>query len=187
MKYLIAAGMAVAAVCAASAASAQTTTPGSTWTGYGNLGYTYMNVNLPSIAGLPADSTNISAIRVLGGVREKYFGFELQGNFGVSTGSIDTVSLKLNSEASLYAVGFWPVTPKADLFARVGYGHVNFNVSGSGGGGGSSSDGGVPVGVGGQYMVSPHDGVRLDYTHFFDTQESSVSFDEVSVSYVRRF
>jgi outer membrane immunogenic protein len=160
MKYLYAAAMAAAAVCAASAASAQTTTPGSTWTGYGNLGYTYLDVKLPSIGGLPSDSTNISAIRVLGGVREKYFGFELQGNFGVSTGSVDTVSLKLNSEASIYAVAFLPVSPKADLFARVGYGHINIDVSG-GGGSASASDGVVPVGVGGQYMVTAHDGVRL--------------------------
>ena len=186
MKYLCAAALAVAAVCGASAASAQTTTPGSAWTAYGNLGYTYLNIKLPSIAGLPSDSTNISAVQVLGGVREQYFGFELQGNFGVSTGTVDTVSLKLNSEASIYAVGFWPVTPKADLFARVGYGHVNLNVSG-GGASASASDGAVPVGVGGQYMVTAHDGVRFDYTHFFDTQESSVSFDEVSLSYVRRF
>ena len=103
-------------------------------------------------------------------MREKYFGFELQGNFGVSTGSVDTVSLKLNSEASIYAVGFLPMSPKADLFARVGYGHVNVDVSGAGGSASASDD-----------------GVRLDYTHFFDTQESSVNFDEVSVSYVRRF
>jgi outer membrane immunogenic protein len=186
VKYLLAAMLAAAAVCAGSAANAQTTTPGSAWTVYGNLGYTYLDIKLPSIAGLPAASTNISAVRVLGGVREKYFGFELQGNFGVSTGSVDTVSLKLNSEASIYAVAFLPVTPKADLFARVGYGHVNVNVSGAGGAS-SASDGAVPVGVGGQYMITSHDGVRLDYTHFFDTQESSVSFDEVSVSYVRRF
>ncbi len=186
MKYLFAATLAAAAVCGASAASAQTTTPGSAWTAYGNLGYTYLDVKLPSIGGLPAASTNISAVRVLGGVRETYFGFELQGNFGVSSGSVDTVSLKLNTEASIYAVAFLPVTPKADLFARVGYGHVNFNVSG-GGASSSTSDGAVPVGVGGQYMVTAHDGVRLDYTHFFDTQESNVSFDEVSVSYVRRF
>jgi len=186
MKYLCTAALAVAAACAASTASAQTTTPGQAWTAYGNLGYTYLNVNLPSIGGMPAASTNISAVRVLGGVRETYFGFELEGNFGVSTGSVDNVSLKLNSEAAIYAVGFWPVTPKADLFARVGYGHINFVASG-GGGSVNTSDGGVPVGVGGQYMVSSHDGVRVDYTHFFDTQESNVSFDEVSVSYVRRF
>jgi outer membrane immunogenic protein len=186
MKYLFAAALAAAAVCAASNAGAQTTTAGQTWTGYGNLGYTYLNVNLPSIGSVPAGSTNISAIRVLGGVREKYFGFELQGDFGVSSGSFGPASLKLNSEASIYAVAFLPVAPKADLFARVGYGHVNIDVSGPGGSG-SASDGGVPVGVGGQYMVSPHDGLRLDYTHFFDTSESNVSFDEVSVSYVRRF
>ena len=186
MKYLIAAALAAAAVGAASTASAQTTTAGSPWTVYGNLGYTYLDVKLPSIAGLPSDSTNISAIRVLGGAREKYFGFELQGNFGVSTGSVDTVKLKLDTEASIYAVAFLPVNPNADLFARVGYGHVNLNVSGPGGSA-SASDGAVPVGVGGQYMFTSHDGVRFDYTHFFDTQESSVSFDEVSLSYVRRF
>jgi outer membrane immunogenic protein len=83
-------------------------------------------------------------------------------------------------------VGFWPVSPKADLFARVGYGHINLNVSGAGGSA-NASDGAVPVGVGGQYMFTSHDGVRFDYTHFFDTQESDVSFDEVSLSYVRRF
>ena len=186
MKYLYAAALAAVVACVASAAGAQTTTPAQTWTAYGNLGYTYLDVKLPSIGGLPAASTNISAIRVLGGVREKYFGFELQGNFGVSTASVGGESFKLNNEASIYAVGFMPVSPQADLFARVGYGHINVNISGPGGSG-AGSDGGVPVGVGGQYMVTSHDGLRVDYTHFFDTTESSVSFDEVSVSYVRRF
>jgi len=186
MKYLCAAALAAAALCAASSASAQTTTPGQTWTGYGNLGYTFLDLKLPSGGGFSGGSTNISAVRVLGGVREQYFGLELQGNFGVSTGSAGGESFKLSSEASIYAVGFLPVSPQADLFARVGYGHINVNISGPGGSG-TGSDGGVPAGVGGQYMVGPHDGLRVDYTHFFDTTESSVSFDEVSLSYVHRF
>jgi hypothetical protein len=90
--------------------------------------------------------------------------------------------MQLQQRGAVYGVAYLPLTPKADFFARVGYG-----------GGGSKA---APVGFGGQdawkygagaqYFPNARDGLRADFTRQ-DFRNSRVKANVVSMGYVRRF
>ena len=95
---------------------------------------------------------------------------------GDTTGGVD---VDLKHEVAAYVVGFVPVSPKADLFARVGYSASKFDTSL-----GDVKDDGVAYGVGGQYHFTDKDGVRLDWTrHDYDVGNADVW----ALAYTRKF
>lgn len=124
-----------------------------------------------------------------------YLGVEAEAGTGFSDDTshvryapfIWTTTTELNYQVAGYVVGFLPLTEKAELFARVGYGKAKFdydwvidNQSLSN----SNSRDGWSYGGGGQYFFDGKNGVRLDYTrHDFDEDK----VDAWSVGYVRRF
>ena len=94
--------------------------------------------------------------------------------------------MRVGDQYAGYAVGYLPISPNADLFARLGYGETRLNVStpGTGAGGEHTS---VNYGVGGQYFFTPADGVRADYTRFSYNNHSDFDANVWSLAYVRKF
>jgi outer membrane immunogenic protein len=180
MKSLIAAASA-AALCAAipALAQAQNFSPVTT---YGTLGYTNSHVD---------GGVDLGAIQGRLGARfGNYVGVEGELAGGVKSDDADvggtSVNVKLRHQEAIYGVAFLPVTPKADLFARVGYGSSNIRASGSGSSFTGSQDS-WNYGVGGQYFLTPKDGVRVDYTRHDFNGGGDLKSDEWGVSYVRKF
>jgi outer membrane immunogenic protein len=141
------------------------------------------------VAGANYEGADITAIEGRVGARfGQYLGVEgeLAGgvdgdrtNIGGATADVD-----LNYSAAVYGVGFLPVTPKADLFARVGYGKSDIDLSGPVNGSADSNS--WNYGVGGQYFFTDKDGVRVDLTrHDFDDDGGKA--DVATIGYVRKF
>ena len=117
----------------------------------------------------------------------QYVGVEGELAAGVSDDSTSfagtRANVDLNYQAGVYAVGYLPVSPKADIFARVGYSKSEFDVSIPGASGSGDVDG-VAYGVGGQYFFTDKDGIRVDVTRH-DSDDGKA--DVVGIGYVRKF
>ena len=151
-------------------------------TGYGTLGYTNAQV---SGDGNP----NFSAITGRLGARfGKYFGVEGELSGGLSSDHVTvgatTGSVRLNDQYAAYAVGFLPVSPHADLLARIGYGNTDFHTS-LPAGSFKGNDTSWNYGVGGQYFFDGANGVRAEYTraNYHEIPDANIW----SLSYVRKF
>lgn len=178
MKNLMTAA-AFAAITAIVPAAAQAQEAGAT-TIYGSVGYSHADV----------DDVKLGAITGRVGARfGQYFGVEGEAGFGVKDDEVNVggvnVDVELKHTAAIYGVGFLPVAPNADLFARIGYGTSKIEASA---GGASVSDDGDSwnYGVGGQYFLDDKNGVRADYTRY-DFKDDGGEADVWSVSYVRKF
>lgn len=179
MKSLIAtaAAAAIVAVVVPAAASAQSM---SNVTGYGSLGYSAHDL----------DGANVGAIQGRVGARfGQYLGVEGELGFGVKKDDVDVLGVrgkaKLQNQAAIYGVGFLPIAPNADLYARVGYGSSEAKVSALGASAKADGDS-WNYGAGGQYFFDDKNGVRADYTRH-DFTDSSAKADVWSVGYVRKF
>lgn len=177
-KSLIAAGAAViAAALVPAVASAQST---SGVTGYGSLGYSYHDV----------DDLNLGTIQGRLGARiNPYLGVEGELGLGVKSDDVGVGDLngkaKLKHSAAIYGVGFLPVSPNADLYARVGYGTTEGKVTVPGDVIKVDGDS-WNYGVGGQYFFDGKNGVRADYTRY-DYTDDAGNADVWSVGYVHKF
>ena len=137
---------------------------------YGTVGY----------AGVDTDGGNLGAIQGrLGYKFNPYVGVEGEAAFGVNDDTVSGVNVKLQHELGAFVVGFVPVSPKVDLFARVGYTSSTFDTSL-----GDVDGDGAAWGGGGQYHFTDKDGVRLDWTrHNYDVGDADVW----SLGYARKF
>ena len=176
MKSLIIAASAAAA-CFTLPALAQAQTAPEV---YGTLGYAQGS----------SGGVDLGAVQGRVGARWHYFGVEGELAGGVksdtTTVGATNVKVKLNDEEAVYGVGFLPVSPNFDLFARVGYGETNTKASS----GALTADGSGHswnYGVGGQYFFTPKDGLRIDYTRQDFTQSGSKDANVWGASYVRKF
>lgn len=147
---------------------------------YGTLGYAGSNV----------EGVDLGAIQGRLGARfGKYLGVEGELAAGVKNDKTYVagapVKVDLQHQAAVYGVGFLPVAPNVDLFARVGYGNTKLKASAAGA---SASDDGDSwnYGVGGQYMVDAKNGVRADFTRY-DFKDSSTNADVWALAYLRKF
>jgi len=177
MKSLIALAATTAVLAIPAIASAQTFSP---TTVYGSLGYANANI----------DDVNLGAIQGRLGARfGQYVGVEGELAAGVKEDSVNvagtSVDVKLQHQAAIYGVGYLPLSPQADLFARVGYGTSKIKASAAGT---SAADDGDSwnYGVGGQYFLDDKNGVRLDYTRH-DFKDSSENADVWAIGYTRKF
>jgi opacity protein-like surface antigen len=148
---------------------------------YGNLGYTFLD---------GGDGVNLGAATARVGVRlHRYFGAEAEGALGVdgdrSVVLGSTVRTKLKHSIGAYAVGFLPVTPQLELFARGGYGASRIRVS-TPTVRVSDSEDSWNYGAGAQYLFDAKNGVRAEYTRH-DFGKGSGDVDAWSVSFVRKF
>ncbi|WP_068879401.1 outer membrane beta-barrel protein [Phenylobacterium sp. CCH12-B4] len=182
MKSLFAGPIVLAAVAGvAGVAEAQVASPGL----YGSVGYNRKS------------DSDLSTVQLrLGGRFGSYFGVEGEAGLGVDPDtatfpSVPALQVKnqLRREFAAYAVGYYPVGPNLDVFARVGYGTTDFkrtlaqapNVSVVKFGAES-----VNYGIGGQYFLDGKNGVRIDYTRQ-DFNKGLKTDDTWSVAYTRRF
>jgi hypothetical protein len=177
MKTVLITAAAAAALLAAAPAMAQGTD--ATPSFYGDLGYANFD-----------DHADTSALTGrLGAKIGKYFGVEGEAAAGFATGDTHafggTDHVRLNDEYAGYAVGFLPVAPNADLFARVGYGATDSHIASATAAFGESRSG-VAYGAGAQYFFNGPNGVRFDYTRM-DYGPTTGQSDTWSLAYVRKF
>jgi hypothetical protein len=180
MKTLIAASAAILLASAAipAVADAQDANTGTSF--YGTLGY----------AGSSVEGVDLGAIQGRLGARfGQYLGVEGELAGGVKDDKTYVagvpVKIDLEHQAAIYGVGFLPVSPNVDLFARVGYGNTKLKASAAGTS--ASNDGDSwNYGVGGQYSFDGKNGVRADYTRY-DFKDGGDNADVWSVAYVRKF
>lgn len=147
---------------------------------YGSAGYT----------GLAGDKSlgdvDLGALTLKGGTRfGRYFGVEGEVGFGLHDDADQDINTKLKHQYAAYAVGYVPIKPNADLFARIGYGANSFVVDdyttktrplGES----------LNLGVGGQYFFDERNGVRADYTHY-DFRNTDAEADALTLSFIRKF
>jgi outer membrane immunogenic protein len=180
MKTLLVTASAAVALLAAAPALAQPadgpTLPASF---YGTLGYSNLD-----------DHSDISAVTGRLGTRiGQHFGLEGEVSTGIATDTTgafgDRAHVRLQDQYAAYAVGYLPVAPNADLFARVGLGATDARINGPSESFGENRTG-VAYGVGGQYFFNGPNGVRADYTrmNFGPTTGDSNLW---SLAYVRKF
>ncbi len=181
MKTIVIAG-AVAVLSAASApAFAQTANNSdlnNAVTGYANLGYSLVDAG-----------PNLSAINGRVGARfMRFLGAEGEATFGINTRTdgLTGVRDKLRSQYAAYAVGALPLGPRADLFARIGYGHSNFRTTDTAGVSTTFGRDSVNYGAGGEVFFTANDGIRADYTREEFTHGPEHA-NVWSLSYVRKF
>jgi len=177
MKTLIAASSLALLAAAPAAAIAQ---EAGTTSMYGTFGY----------AGSSVEGVDLGAIQGRVGARfGKYVGIEGELGAGVKNDKTDvagtSVKIEPQHQAAVYGVGYLPVAPNVDLFARVGYGTTDIKASAAGTSVADNSDS-WNYGVGGQYMVDDKNGVRADYTRY-DYRDSSSNADVWALSYLRKF
>ena len=96
---------------------------------YGSIGYTGINQGSPSGAHIGAITGRVDARY------GKYFGVEgeLSGGVEQRPHPYGPGPAACTSQYAAYAVGYLPVLPNADLFARIGYGESNEKFKGLGG------------------------------------------------------
>ena len=189
MKALFGAA-AVAAVLIATPTFAQSFGPQT----YINLGYT--NFALDQIDNEDIGDVDFNLGLVTGRVGAKfnnYFGVEGELGIGVKdqeeSNGASTFTTSINYGVAAFAVGYLPVSPNAELFARAGFGttELEFELED---GRNSETDSGSEtlfgLGVGAQYFFDGVNGIRGDYTRYTGDDESA-EFDALGVSYVRKF
>lgn len=193
VKLSLAAVSAVALLGLAAPASAQSVFGGAET--YGSLGYTQYRID-DSAEGVDVEDLDIEFGAVTGRLGAKfnpYFGAEGELQVGVNDyeenlGGVQ-VSGGLNYSASVFAVGYLPVSPQFDVFARLGIGVTEVEAEASGFGQSVSEDESgttFAYGLGAQYFFDGLNGVRADYTRY-DGEDSSAEADSLSLSYVRKF
>jgi hypothetical protein len=162
---------------------------------YGSIGYTQYRIDeVENDFDVESSEIDFGAVTGrFGGKFNPYLGAEGEIQVGVNdaeeTSQGFTVSAGINYAASVYAVGFVPLSPNADLLARVGVGVTEVEAEASGFGQSASetrSGATLAYGVGGQYFFDGVNGVRADYTRF-DGEDDSAEADSVSINYVRKF
>jgi len=177
MKIIFAAASAAVALCAVSGVAQAQTAPVGV---YGGIGYVNTNTN--------KTDADLGAIQARLGYRfMPWVGVEGELAVGVNDDSVGPFTVKEKHSEAIYGVGFLPLSPNADLLARVGYGTTKFK----------TTDGPVPdfstnadswnFGVGGQYHFDGKNGVRADYTREEFTKDSAGHADVYSIAYTRRF
>lgn len=153
---------------------------------------------------LGSEDADITLINGRVGYRfNAYFAVEGELGFGLGGDDVDRViplevlgnSVDVNANVDLtvdnyyiaFARGIYPVSENFDIFARIGYGEATADADVVGsvagfttGASTSVSESGFAYGVGAQYNLTHHDGIRADYTRLEDT-------DIISLAYSRRF
>jgi outer membrane immunogenic protein len=151
---------------------------------YGSLGYQ------------KRDDSGIDAIQLrLGGRFGPNFGIEGEYAKGVEPDTLNLPTVppgqfksQLRGELAAYGVGYLPINPNFDLFARVGYGRSwtkrtfalppNLAVV-------KDDVGSFNYGVGAQYFLDGKNGLRVDYTR--QDRKRERTDDTYAIAYTRRF
>jgi hypothetical protein len=188
VKSLVAFAALAAAAAIAAPASAQSVALPS------YLGPVSYNASL-GYTGIAWAGNNLGAVTLRAGADlGKYLGVEGEGSFGVSDATVSLAGANakthLNNAYAGYFVGRYPIMPNGNLFARVGFGHIDAQQSASFRGvGGTIRDGvdSLNYGAGGEYFFDPKNGLRIEYTRYDLRTNDAKDADTWSLSYVRKF
>lgn len=158
MKKLAAVAAVLGGATLAPSAFAQETGP------YWSVGYTHIMVEVDG-----ADDANVGALQGKLGYRfHPNFALEGEAAVGVVDESYDVfgteVDVGLDKEFGVFAVGFLPVSPDVNLFARAGYVDIEIEAS-AGGMSISDVDNGIGYGVGLIWDLGMID-LRAEYTRY---------------------
>ncbi len=182
MKTLIAAAASLAALSFAAPALAQTAPDLTHPSYYFSLGDSYLT---------PGYNGGIDELTGRIGAR-------LGQNWGVEGEIAGGISRYTNAASSNnvtepvtgagYAVGYYPISPKIELLARIGYGASSLHQTINGVSADSVTNS-VNFGAGAQYWLTGVDAIRADYTRRDYLGNSAIpsGADVWGVSYVRRF
>ena len=147
---------------------------------YGSLGYSQGGYEGPDLGAIQGR---------LGARVNKYVGGEAEIAVGVkddhTTVAGARVDAELKHQAAIYGVGFLPVNPKTDVYARLGYGNTKVKASVPGAAATAEGDS-INYGVGAQHVIDGKNGLRADYTRH-DFRHDRGEVDSWSVGYVRKF
>ncbi len=176
---------AAAASACALAGSAAAQAPSSQF--YGSAGYSHK------------DEADLGSVQLRLGTRfGSYFGVEGEYGLGVKSETLNFESTvpplylkrELRHEVAAYAVGYLPLSPNADVFARVGYGNTWYKVATNLTPDASrftykDDTSSLNLGLGAQYFFDGENGVRADYVR---QDFKGAPTDNVwSIAYTRRF
>jgi len=145
---------------------------------------TYLNLGVQTVE---FDTDNI--LGRVGYNFNKYFGVEAEGSIGLSGVVEDGFEIDIPSTFGGFAIARVPITKKFDIFGRVGYSILNFEVEGIGEEIDVDLDG-IGFGGGIEYSFNRANGIRLGYTYqtFGDVDEIEVGDAIVfDLAYVRKF
>ena len=126
----------------------------------------------------------------------KYFGVEGEATFGTQDvndhGTVFNSRLHLNQQYAGYGVVRYPVLPKANIFARGGYGHTDLTAAVTPLLTGLETTGKVGLdswnyGAGAEYFFDGKNGLRAEYTRVDFVSHGVNDADTWSVSYVHKF
>lgn len=175
MRVQVAALALIAAAVACPAGAQTWTTPEI----YGGLGYSRAH----NEDGIDLDFNAVTG-RV-GARFNPYLALEAEVLTDTGDHSVLGGDVSLDYAWAVYAVGFYPVTQRIEVFARVGYGNTRYDID-------------LPLisdvdidpstnyGAGVQYWFDDRNGVRADYTyHDFAGEDGALT--QAGISYVRRF
>lgn len=147
---------------------------------YGTLGYSQLD----------GSDGDLGAVTARLGTRlNRHFGVEGELSAGVKDDDISFAgvdgSLELNHDAAAYVVGYLPVSPNLELFARGGYGTTEIEADVAGFSETASGES-WNYGAGANYWFDGQNGVRGDWTRR-DFTDDGGEVDAYSLSYIRRF
>jgi len=196
MRAIHTLGVIVALLLLGSVAAAAQTEDPVNW--YGTLGYSKLDGSQLTLG---------AATGRVGARFGDYFGAEGELSLGVDTDhfiyfppcfgpicslAIFRVNSRLSNAEGLYGVGYLPIVPDLDLFARAGYGFSRYSAAHTFFGGYDEQS--FNYGAGGQMFFDGADGIRLDYTRQSATSQTRPGREAIgnnadiwSVSFVRRF
>lgn len=120
-----------------------------------------------------AGGEDVSLGAILGRVGFKtnpFFGVEGEFAIGIQDDEFDVlgqeVSVGLDSEYGVFAVGWLPIPLVGDLFGRVGYADLSIEADAGGFGSVSEDGSGLAYGAGFQFSQFPFTQLRVEYTRY---------------------
>lgn len=151
---------------------------------YANIGYSVSQI---SVDGFDWDLGSVTA---RAGVNlHPNFAVEGELSYGVADDTVrigaSDVTIKNEYDMAIYGVTVLPISEQFQLFARLGFGHSEGEVTGAGI---SETFEGKSwnYGAGGQFMIDDKNGLRADWTRR-DFTDDGGELDVYNVSFVRRF
>ncbi|MBX9615336.1 MAG: porin family protein [Caulobacteraceae bacterium] len=168
---------ACAVIALASPVMAQT---GTDTRGYGNLGYTHLEGDTPSVGAVTGR---------LGVDLNRWMAFETEASIGVKKNEFEVAGFEGTNrhqwDAAGYLVGKMPIGDQINVFARGGYGHTELTRTVAG----SETDIGGDswnYGAGAEFLLHGQTGLRADWTRR-DFRQGDVKANAYSLSLVQRF
>lgn len=140
-------------------------------------------------ADVQGEDVNLGAILGRAGYKTTpFFGFEGEFAFGIQDDDFNVlgqeVSVGLDSQYGVFAVGWLPVPLVGDLFARVGYADLSIEAEAAGIGTISEDGSGLAYGAGFQFSQIPFTQLRLEYTRY---EPDDGEIDSLGVSALFQF